>query len=436
MQDIRQQFEKRVKEYIERHELFTPEYPLFVALSGGADSVALLHVLHRLGYRTEAVHCNFSLRGEESDRDERFVTELCNTLEIKLYTRRFDTRAYAKERHISIEMAARELRYDWFDELLLEHDYDYVAVAHHRDDSVETMLLNLIRGTGIHGLTGIRPMNNAVVRPLLCVSREEILTYLEAIGASYVTDSTNLSDEYVRNHIRLNILPMMERVNPSVKQTLMQTIERLSHTADLYDEVVDEQLDVCFVHTDRVLSIETLNEYRHAEALLFEWLHPHGFNSAQIHQIYRCCQVEEATGQTFQSRTHRVVRDRIFLLLNRIDEETRDLPTLLLETFPRTPDFIIPREREVAWVDAEAVSPPLTIRRWKEGDRFHPLGMMGKSKLVSDYLTDRKLSIPARERQTVVCDALGRIVWLTNERPDDRFRITEKTTKMIKIWIK
>ena len=228
--------QQRVIRYIEKEHLFLPDDKLLVALSGGADSVALLRVLHTAGYQCEAAHCNFHLRGEESNRDERFVRQLCQKYGIHLHTIDFNTTQYATEKHISIEMAARELRYQWFEKIRKECQADVVAVAHHQDDSIETILLNLIRGTGITGLLGIRPRNGTIVRPLLCINREEIIRYLQNIGQDYVTDSTNLEDEYTRNKIRLNLLPLMQEINPSVKNSLIETSNHLNDVATIYNK--------------------------------------------------------------------------------------------------------------------------------------------------------------------------------------------------------
>ena len=230
----------RVTQYIEKEGLFSSENKILVALSGGADSVALLCILHTAGYRCEAAHCNFHLRGEESNRDEQFVRQLCEKYKINLHTIDFDTTRYATEKHISIEMGARELRYNWFEKTRKDCQADVIAVAHHQDDSVETILLNLIRGTGITGLLGIRPRNGVVVRPLLCINREEIIHYLQSIQQEYVTDSTNLEDEYTRNKIRLNLLPLMQTINPSVKNNLIETSNYLNDVATLYNKYIEE----------------------------------------------------------------------------------------------------------------------------------------------------------------------------------------------------
>ncbi|KAA6337326.1 tRNA(Ile)-lysidine synthase, partial [termite gut metagenome] len=220
---MRQQPIHQVAQYIKQEELLLPAGKALVALSGGADSVALLRILLSLGYDCEATHCNFCLRGEESDRDEAFVRELCRELHIPLHVTSFETSQYAKEKHVSIEMAARELRYNWFAEIKETSGASAIAVAHHKDDNAETLLLNLIRGTGINGLCGIRPKNGDIVRPLLCLSRDEITDYLRHIKQEYVTDSTNLQDEYTRNKIRRHILPLMREINPSIADSLVAT---------------------------------------------------------------------------------------------------------------------------------------------------------------------------------------------------------------------
>ena len=231
---------KKIAQFIDQEKLFTREDKILVTLSGGADSVALLRLLLAMGYTCEAAHCNFHLRGDESVRDEMFVRELCLQLEVPLHVQHFQTTEEAEKRHISIEMAARELRYAWFEQLRLQQGANVIAVAHHKDDSVETLLLNLIRGTGINGLLGIRPKNGNIVRPLLCLDRKEITEYLQEIGQSYVTDSTNLQDEYTRNKIRLNLLPLMQEINPSVKESLLRTAEHLNDAALLYKKGIEE----------------------------------------------------------------------------------------------------------------------------------------------------------------------------------------------------
>jgi len=418
---------QKVGHFIKEKQLFAPNDKLLVALSGGADSVSLLRVLLELGFTCEAAHCNFHLRGEESDRDESFVTNLCKSFNIPLHIVHFQTEAVATERHISIEMAARELRYEWFDKLRTETGAQWVCVAHHQDDSVETILLNLIRGTGINGLCGIKAKNDYVVRPLLCVSREEITDYLQHLRQDYVTDSTNLQDAYTRNKIRLDLLPLMQQINPSVRESILSTSAHLSDVAQIYQEAMEAAQKR--VLTPEGIDIEALRKENAKESLLFEILSPLGFNGAQVHDILAA--LDGQSGKLFTSNTHQVVKDRTMLLISALDPCKE--PTLHYETIIRTPDFVISKERHVACLDADKIKEPLTLRLVQTGDAFIPFGMKGR-KLVSDYLTDRKFSLLQKKNQWVLC-AGEEIVWLVGERIDNRFRIDEHTGKVLCISV-
>ena len=428
-------FKHRVQKFIEEKALFTLQDKVLVALSGGADSVALLRVLLSLGYTCECMHCNFHLRGEESDRDEAFVKALCEEYSVQLHVTHFDTETYAKEHHQSIEMAARELRYAWFHQLKEERKASVIAVAHHRDDSVETFLLNLMRGTGIDGLKGIPVQNGYVVRPLSQESREDILDYLKAIHQDYVTDSTNLQDQYVRNKIRLNILPLMKEINPSVMESIQNTSFRLSEVASIYHQGIDYRLNqIVKKNSDDFMQVsiaDVLNDIA-PNALLHELLSPLGFNSEQVRDVYRSLEHSQS-GKRFLSKEWELIRDREDLLLHRIKQE-ETAPELIVEEIEYTPDFIIPRDKHIACMDADKVEMPLTIRKWQVGDKFVPFGMTGKKK-VSDYLTDRKMSLYQKDNQYVVCSG-DHIVWIVNERNDNRFRITPHTKRVLLIQIK
>lgn len=428
-------FKHRIQRFIDKKNLFTPKEKVLVALSGGADSVALLRVLLSLGYACECAHCNFHLRGMESNRDEEFVRSLCDEQSVPLHVIHFETEAYAKEHHLSIEMAARSLRYDWFEQIRKERKASVIAVAHHRDDSVETFLLNLIRGTGIDGLKGISPKNGQVVRPLLSESRESILNYLQAIHQEYVTDSTNLQDEYMRNKIRLNILPQMAELNPSVMETIQETCVRLGEVAAIYhlnrEEALKQKVTTLSEKT-MCLSIDAILNDVAPVSLLHECLYPLGFNSAQVEDIYRCLDSQQS-GKRFYAKEWEVVRDRNDLLIQKIETENF-LPELWIEEKTMDASFVIPKDKHIACLDADKVNQPLTIRKWQTGDKFVPFGMTGQKK-VSDYLTDRKFSIIQKEKQCVVCCG-EKIVWLVNERSDNRFRITEQTRRVMLIQIK
>lgn len=416
---------QKVTQYINQYKLFSAEDKILVALSGGADSVALLRLLLTLGYTCEAAHCNFHLRDAESDRDEAFVSNLCKVHQVPLHIVHFNTKQEAAKLHISIEMAARELRYEWFEKTRKACGATVIAVAHHQDDSVETFLLNLIRGTGINGLRGIRPKNNHIVRPLLCLDRKEIIDYLESIGQSYVTDSTNLQDEYTRNKIRLNLLPMMREINPSAKESILTTAKHLSDAAAIYERGIKE--GKLRVQTPKGIHIETLKQEPAPETLLFEILYPLGFNAAQVKDIYRS--LDGQPGKVFTASGCRVIKDRDYLLI-KLHQEISE-PHLQIKEYTYTPDFIIPHDKSVACFDAGKLQHPLSLRLWKQGDTFIPFGMKGQKK-VSDYMTDHKFSLLQKEQQWVLCCGED-IIWLVGERTDNRFRIDENTRKVMVI---
>ena len=417
---------KKVKEFIEKEDLFSKQDKILVALSGGADSVALTRILITLGYHCEAAHCNFELRGEESDRDEDFVRNFCRSLNIKCHSIHFETRRYAAQQSISIEMAARELRYNWFSKICEESDCQVVAVAHHKDDSVETMLLNLIRGTGINGLLGIRPKNGNVVRPLLCASRQEVVEYLHRMNQTYVTDSTNLEDEYTRNKIRLNLLPLMEEINPSVKDGLVKTASYLNDISKVYQQAIKESIDRIFITPEKEISIEKLMNEPAPQALLFEVLSPLGFNSTQVEEVYGS--LNGQPGKRFISSQWQVVKDRELLLIERV-KTANDKPLITFEEVLLTKEFVIPKDKNTACFDANKFKGVISIRKWEKGDYFIPFGMKGK-KLVSDFMTDSKFSLLKKEQQWVLsCN--DQIAWLIGERTDNRFRIDDSTQKVI-----
>lgn len=417
---------KKVKEFIEKEDLFSKQDKILVALSGGADSVALTRILITLGYHCEAAHCNFELRGEESDRDEDFVRNFCRSLNIKCHSIHFETRRYAAQQSISIEMAARELRYNWFSKICEESDCQVVAVAHHKDDSVETMLLNLIRGTGINGLLGIRPKNGNVVRPLLCASRQEVVAYLHRMNQTYVTDSTNLEDEYTRNKIRLNLLPLMEEINPSVKDGLVKTSSYLNDISKVYQQAIKESIDRIFITPEKEISIEKLMNEPAPQALLFEVLSPLGFNSTQVEEVYGS--LNGQPGKRFISSQWQVVKDRELLLIEKV-KTANDKPQIIFEEVLLTKEFVIPKDKNTACFDANKFKGVISIRKWEKGDYFIPFGMKGK-KLVSDFMTDSKFSLLKKEQQWVLsCN--DQIAWLIGERTDNRFRIDDSTQKVI-----
>ena len=414
---------QKVRQFIEQLPLMQKGDKVLVALSGGADSVALLRVLLQLGYPCIAAHCNFHLRGEESDRDETFVRNLCQAWQVELHVTHFDTKTAAAKAGISIEMAARKLRYNWFEQLRQQTGCQWIAVAHHQDDSIETFMLNLIRGTGIKGLRGIQPKNGFIIRPMLCVSRAEIIDYLQNQHQPFVIDSTNLQADFTRNKIRLELLPQMEQINPSVRQSILQTAEHLAEIYHIYNKEMEagkkRVMDEEGIHIDLLMQEPT------PQALLYEIISPLGFNSAQIEDIMHA--LKGQSGKVFESQDYRIVKDRTHLLIEAIETPT---PLVLeQEELPYSPNFIIPKDKDTACLDADKLKGAVSIRLCQQGDWFIPFGMKGK-KLVSDFLTDLKKSVSQKANQYVLCCG-NNIIWVIGERIDNRFRVDNQTKRVI-----
>lgn len=423
----------KVRLFIAQESLLAPGACLIVGLSGGADSMVLLDLLVRLGYNSLAAHCNFHLRGAESDRDAAFVRRWCSKADIPFTSVDFNTVRYACERKISIEMAARELRYCWFERLCCEKGADAVAVAHHKDDSVETVLLNLIRGTGIRGLIGIAPVHGKVVRPLLCVTRAEIEGYAAERQLPYVEDSTNREEIFLRNAIRLKIMPALEALNPAVREAIFRTSQHLSGTEKIYNDAIHRITASLF--QDSSIDIDALRRTPHPQTVLFEILTPFGFTPSTIEDI--ASSMDAPSGKIFYARGYRLIKDRnrFMLDLKEARAEQRSFQIGLQCTGISYPIVLtmerqampvqIRKDRHFLFADADRLIFPLELRRWREGDWFIPFGMKGRKKL-SDYFSDRKFSIKEKEEAWVVVSD-GEIVWIVGERSDHRFRVTEKT---------
>lgn len=442
MKDIKQ----IVSKYIKDHQLLEADGRYLVALSGGADSVSLLLILKELGYQLEACHCNFHLRGEESDRDEDFCMNLCQRLEIPFHRIHFDTKSYAMLHKVSIEMAARDLRYRYFEQLRHDLDATAICVAHHQDDSVETILINLIRGTGINGLTGIAPRNGHILRPLLCIDRKDILEYLANKQQDYVTDSTNLVDDVVRNKIRLNIIPMLKEINPAVCSNIISTAQHLSDASEALSPLsglaYEKEGMICL---DKK---QVLSQASPAYAL-FANLSQYGFTGTIIQEILEGI---NTVGKTWYSSSHQLLIDRDNILITEKKESSfqafkipetgcyvyerddEDEKKIKLRIFERTSDFKPSKEKMTITLDADKVTFPLLLRATQTGDRFHPFGMKG-SKLVSDYLTDRKKNLLEKQAQKVLTDCKGNIIWLIGERTSEDCKTTSSTTRILEINI-
>ena len=431
----------KVTDFIAKHQLLSHDGLHVVAISGGADSVALLCILCDLGYHIEAAHCNFHLRGEESNRDEKFVKNLCQKLNIPLHLIHFDTAEYASLHQVSIEMSARELRYGYFRQLCNDIGAETVCVAHHRDDAVETLLMNLLRGSGIHGLTGIRPCNGHIVRPLLDVSRQEILEYLDSIGQDYVTDSTNLQTDVLRNKVRLQLIPLMERISPGASDNIARSAYYLSEAEKVYNSAWYGNLgDQSTIPS--ILPISVIKDLPSSLCFLHEWLKPFGFNRSQIEQIV--AHLDGESGRVFESSTHTLAIDRDRVVVEPVSATIK--PLVIPEpgcyritekwrlNVQSVDDVSISKLANCVTLDKEKISFPLTIRPIQFGDSFCPFGMEGH-KLVSDFLTDSKRSILEKRRQLVVTDAKGDILWLVGLRTDHRYRVTPQTTTVLRLTL-
>ena len=384
-------------------------------------------------------HCNFKLRGDESDKDAEFVFEYAEKQGIAIHITEFETTQIAKQRFISIEMAARELRYNWFKELCAENGYAKIAVGHHADDSIETFMLNLARGTGISGMHGIRAINGNVIRPLLSFTRAEIANYAELNNISFREDSTNKCVQIKRNLIRHEIIGLFEQLNPSFRTNMQQTIAIMNETELIYKQKVDEIRQVCVKQSneDIHISIDVLKTLIPLRTYLFEMIAPYGFTLTQVDNIIKA--LDSEPGRMFNSKTHRLLKDRAFLI---VEEKMKvDSQLEYKVSLNNCPDFIeiyemteFPELKKsssnIAYIDCSKLSFPLTLRRWKEGDYFYPLGLKGKKK-ISDFFTDIKLSRIEKEQVWILCNG-NEIVWVMGFRLDERFKISSQTLKIIK----
>ena len=408
-----------------------------VAISGGADSVCLLLKMIEEGRSVEAVHCNFHLRGDESDRDEAFVVSLCQRLGVPLHRVHFDTKEYAALHKVSIELAARELRYRYFEQLRQDIGAEAIMVAHHRDDNVETVLMNMVRGTGIRGMAGIRPVNGHILRPLLDMSRADIVAYLARKGETYVTDSTNLEDDATRNKFRHHVIPLLQSLNPKASENIHSTSRHIAEAEKILSWAISRARHDVFL-SPSLIDIDNLLSFVSPSYLLNEICRDYGFTPSQCDDMLAAASASHV-GATFLSSTHIAAIATVggslciqFAPKSAQPKEYRlpepgiyrlaDGLSLTLEKTDISDGFRISKSPEVATLDINKVKFPLTLRPIRQGDRFTPFGMKG-TKLVSDYLTDIKCSVIDRQRQMVVEDATGMIIWLVGRRTNDKCRI-------------
>ena len=428
----------QVQKTITSHQLLIDDRPVIIGFSGGADSVALIHILGQLGFSCIAAHCKINLRGEESLRDHQFAKQFAKQQNIPFYDILFDTEHYANQEHVSIEMACRALRYTWFDQLCKDLDAQGIAIAHHQDDTIETFFLNLLRGTGITGLTGIKYRNRNIIRPLLDINRIQIEHYLKANQIQFMTDSTNNQAIYQRNKIRLEVLPLLESITPTAKQNILKSIHYLRQTDQIYKEALaDKNQKLVQIEGDEAyIDISSLLRESHPQTILFELLKPYGVKGHQVNPILKAC--EGISGKRFYTISHQIIKDRTSLIVCPLREENTqetlitpdcrriDSPiTLEIQQVDVSLGFAVPREQAVACIDKDKLQFPLRLRKWQIGDRFKPFGMRNFKK-VSDFFSNRKLSLAEKEN-TWIIESNDQICWLVNQRLDDRYKVTEET---------
>lgn len=440
-------FAEKIRIFIEKNNLLDIQLPVLVAVSGGVDSVVLLDVLVDLGYKCSVAHCNFHLRGQDSDTDEIFVKNIAKKYAIPLYIRHFDTVGEAKKSRQSIEMTARNLRYEWFDLLVKEFDFQAVAVAHHKNDLAETVLLNIVRGTGIRGISALKPKRDKIVRPFLCVTRSEIESYAAEKKLDFRIDCTNSDVEIVRNRLRHNVLPEMQKINSAVVEKICQFSEFASDAQKIYDYALQQiEKNICFEKNSlKHIDIQQLKKSPAPKTVLFEILKNYGFNSDIIENIYKNLDLQ--SGKIFLSERYKIIKDRDFLILSKIENIDSQQFTIAENiSFIKKPieiNFEILDKKDIAslkmpeniaLLDFEKLKFPLILRHWQIGDSFKPLGSNGVKK-ISDFFINQHISIAEKEKIWLLFSD-EKLVWVVNYRIDDRFKIDKKTTKILKLTTK
>ncbi|AWK04878.1 tRNA lysidine(34) synthetase TilS [Flavobacterium crocinum] len=419
---------------------FLAEKKLFLAVSGGLDSMVLLHLLHKLPYEIAVLHCNFQLRGLESFGDQEFIQDYCKQNNIPIFTTHFDTEAFAKDYKLSTQVAARELRYSWFYELLEEKNFDYILTAHHADDNLETFIINLTRGTGLEGLTGIPEQNDKIIRPLLPFSREDILNYANENNIQWREDSSNASNKYLRNKIRHDLVPILKEINPNFLNAFEKTQSFLRESKEMVEDasIMIYQQVAKEAGEDIHFDLNQLKKLPNYQSYLYQWLNEFGFSA--WNDIYDL--VEGQSGKQVFSSAFRLLKNRETLILSpfsetsekdeyQINENDKEVNFPLKISLCNVSHITLDSNKAI-FVDADKISFPLILRKWKEGDVFQPLGMNGKSKKVSKLFKDEKLSLIEKEKTWILCSN-DQIVWVVGMRQDERFKINKTTNNILKI---
>jgi len=426
--------------FISENKIIQPGDKILLTVSGGIDSMVMAHLFFKQNYKTGIAHCNFSLRDGESDKDEELVRKFASDLGIPFFNIRFETKSYAKKNGLSVQMAARELRYKWFEEVRENNGYDSIAVAHNLNDNIETLLINLIRGTGLTGIAGMKPVNNRIIRPLLFATRQEITAYCKKNKITFREDKSNADTKYTRNKIRHLVIPVLKEINPSIELTLNDTAGRFSGYNEIISVYISNLRKTVSTEKAKIITfnISQLKPYLHNKSVLFELFEPYGMSNTLLTDLIKV--INGITGGQVITGTHRIIKNRKELIVSEKETLSDQEYTLKkLHDFISAPGirsakivritetYIIPSDSAIACIDYKKVTFPLTIRKWKTGDHFYPLGMNRKKKL-SDYFIDNKYSRLDKEN-IFILESGGKIVWIIGDRIDNRFRITGSTTR-------
>lgn len=432
---------KKFKQHLHQNFPFLEDGKLLIAISGGVDSVVLAHLCSQLNLNFSLCHCNFNLRGQESNDDEAYVKELAKNLKVPVYTTSFETEKYATKNKVSIQVAARELRYAWFYELLEKKDYEYVLTAHNTNDNLETFIINLTRGSGLEGFTGIPPINNKAVRPLLAFSRDDITLFAIKNEIDWREDKSNASIKYIRNKVRHKVIPILKEINPHVLESFQNTLEYLNESQSIINDATKNisQKIVSYEHNLLKLNCKKLNELPNKKAYLYQLLHTFGFTAwNDVVDL-----VSGQPGKQVFSKTHRLLKDRNFLILTTTNESlTEKGPFLIKETSAEISHPIkltilntadsTPENKHQIIINKDLVTYPLSLKKWRHGDAIHPTGMTG-SKKISQLFKDKKLSLLDKEKIWLLADAKDHIIWVIGLRQDRRFTADKTATNRLKI---
>lgn len=446
--------QERLNDYIRIHQLADPaKHRILVGVSGGKDSVLMLHLLVNAGFSVGIAHCHFGLRGEDADKDEDLVLEYARALEIPVFVRHFETEKYAQQEGISIQMAARDLRYQWFHEFASQLGFDRIAVGQHASDQVETMLINQLRGTGIRGWRGMQPRRGKVIRPLLFLTADEVAQEVQRLGLAYRDDLSNFSVDYVRNRIRLRVVPELRAVQSQLEHTFRQNAQAADQALSFIDEQLTRFRERWVTRRGEleIVRLDELRSYNSSEFILYELLRPYGFSAVMCADIFRS--LDTSSGLQFYSSSHELLLERAEIWIRTVKQRTvteevqlpatprseatwagQRLNTSVtsMEEFDRGV-FGTEKAKNQAFFDADKIEFPLRIRAWREGDRFRPFGMGGKQKKLSDLFTELKIGLWAKENIPIVEDASGVILWVAPYRQSWEYNICDKTMKVLTI---